>query len=256
MKKMLIFVLLLCLLPVSAHAREARYGDVKELLADWHENGVPAYVSGYWLKSEDNSKLVIGLVEGEEAELQKQSILGSMADPNSISFVYQTYSLNYLRAVQREIEAYMADNQVPFTGLGVNVFENHMEVTFHVDVQGEPVVQAAQGALTQRYGGAVRVIFSDLVLEPTVGRPDDDVFICAPKTQTDWMPVVFLCLGAVCVALLWLQAQRQRGKLLQMQGGMTVFAVADIENAIREAAPDCPPAVKVRVEESIRAISG
>ncbi len=256
MKKLLIFVLLLCLLPMGVNAREAQYADVKELLADWRENGVPGYVSGYWLQSEDNSKLVIGLVEGEEAELQKQSILGSMADPNSISFVYQTYSLNYLRAVQREIEAYMAENQVPFTCLGVNVFENHMEVTFHVDVQAEPAVQAAQAALTERYGNAVRVIYSDLVIEPTIGRPDDDVFIAAPKIQSQWMPMVFLCMGTLCMALLWLRAQRQRRLLLQMSNGVTVYRAADVENAIRETAPDCPPAVRKRVEESIRTISG
>ncbi len=253
MKKFLIVVLLLCLLPVGAHAREAQYTDVRELLADWHEAGVPAYVSGYWLQSEDNSKLVIGLVESEEAELQKQSILGSMADPASISFVYQTYPLSYLRAVQREIEAYMVENQVPFTGLGVNVYDNHMEITFHVDVQEEPLVQKAQAELTQRYGGAVQVIFSDLVLKP-VGRPDDDVFIAAPKIQTHWMPVVFLCMAGLCMALLWLRSERQRGRLLLLQGGMTVYAVADVENAIMETAPDCPPALKKRVEESIRAI--
>ena len=210
MKKLLIMlfsVLFVFSCAVVVSAEEAQYSNAGELYEAWAEN-LPDYICGVWSTDGGYSNLTFGIQDNEAGNAGKQKMLDLIENDSSITFVYQEYSRNYLLQIQREIDEYMKLD-LGLVSTGLYDTRNCIEL-------GNSDTQKMIKEITDKYGNAVSVTYTDARFELTLGEEKD------PMAQYSLFLPVFLVAVAV-LGMLFIVIQK-RGVLLQTGNGTTMVS--------------------------------
>ncbi len=238
--------------PVDA-AQEALYEDAGELYEAWMASGgVPDYISGVWSSDGGTDNLTFGIVLGQEA--QAQALPGLLQNPGSLTLVYQTYSWNQLRQLQREMEVYL-QQELGFVSVGVSVYDNQVVAEVHTDYLEDPQTQQLVEELQTRYGDMLEIAYVDAYPQLTISQE--------PQGWTRWLPRqtqsfgVLILLTCVAAALLVngyiLRKQQYRLWNLQGRGGQAggFYSRKALESVLRESYLECPASLDQRLQETI-----
>lgn len=248
----LIILLLACALPVSG-AEAGQFRSAGDLWEHWCQtDSIPDFITGIWSTDGTTENLTFGVVPGQEGETAKNWILSRITDDSTVTFVTQTYSRNYLWAIMEDVNTYF-DLGLGFMSAGPSEYDNVVYVELHTDYENNPDSLTAVAELTEKYGDAISVSFTDTVYVTTlesVTPPDPFLLMPAPKKAVSPLPVlVFLCLILGCVILM---TERKR-QLLLTGGGIAEISAASIEQQIRNTVPAVPGTLDDRIMESIAA---
>ena len=208
MKKLLIMlfsVLFVFSCAVVVSAEEAQYSNAGELYEAWAEN-LPDYICGVWSTDGGYSNLTFGIQDTEAGNAGKQKMLDLIENDSSITFVYQEYSRNYLLQIQREIDEYMKLD-LGLVSTGLYDTRNCIELGILEDRKNDADTQAMIKEITDKYGNAVSVTYTDAHFELTLGEEEN------PIAQHSLFLPVFL-VAVVVLGMLFIVIQN-RGVLLQ-----------------------------------------
>ena len=217
MKKLLIMlfsVLFVFSCAVVVSAEEAQYSNAGELYEAWAEN-LPDYICGVWSTDGGYSNLTFGIQDTEAGNAGKQKMLDLIENDSSITFVYQEYSRNYLLQIQREIDEYMKLD-LGLVSTGLYDTRNCIELGILEDRKNDADTQTMIKEITDKYGNAVSVTYTDARFELTLGEEEN------PIAQHSLFLPVFLVAVAV-LGMLFIVIQN-RGVLLQTGNGTTVVS--------------------------------
>ena len=217
MKKLLIMlfsVLFVFSCAVVVSAEEAQYSNAGELYEAWAEN-LPDYICGVWSTDGGYSNLTFGIQDNEAGNAGKQKMLDLIENDSSITFVYQEYSRNYLLQIQREIDEYMKLD-LGLVSTGLYDTRNCIELGILEDRKNDADTQKMIKEITDKYGNAVSVTYTDARFELTLGEEKD------PMAQYSLFLPVFLVAVAV-LGMLFIVIQK-RGVLLQTGNGTTMVS--------------------------------
>ena len=174
MKKYLIVlfsVLFIFSCTVAVSAEEAQYRDAGELYEAWAEN-LPDYICGVWSTDGGYSNLTFGIQNNEAGNTGKQRMLDLIENDSSITFVYQEYSRNYLLQIQREIDEYMKLD-LGLVSTGLYDTRNCIELGILENRKNDADTQTMIKEITDKYGNAVSVTYTDARFELTLGEEKD-----------------------------------------------------------------------------------
>ena len=217
MKKLLIMlfsVLFVFSCAVVVSAEEAQYSNAGELYEAWAEN-LPDYICGVWSTDGGYSNLTFGIQDTEAGNAGKQKMLDLIENDSSITFVYQEYSRNYLLQIQREIDEYMKLD-LGLVSTGLYDTRNCIELGILEDRKNDADTQTMIKEITDKYGNAVSVTYTDARFELTFGEEKD------PMAQYSLFLPVFLVVVAV-LGMLFIVIPK-RGVLLQTGNGTTMVS--------------------------------
>ena len=211
---MLFSVLFVFSCAVVVSAEEAQYSNAGELYEAWAEN-LPDYICGVWSTDGGYSNLTFGIQDNEAGNAGKQKMLDLIENDSSITFVYQEYSRNYLLQIQREIDEYMKLD-LGLVSTGLYDTRNCIELGILEDRKNDADTQTMIKEITDKYGNAVSVTYTDARFELTLGEEKD------PMAQYSLFLPVFLVAVAV-LGMLFIVIQK-RGVLLQTGNGTTMVS--------------------------------
>ena len=217
MKKLLIMlfsVLFVFSCAVVVSAEEAQYCNAGELYEAWAEN-LPDYICGVWSTDGGYSNLTFGIQDNEAGNAGKQKMLDLIENDSSITFVYQEYSRNYLLQIQREIDEYMKLD-LGLVSTGLYDTRNCIELGILEDRKNDADTQTMIKEITDKYGNAVSVTYTDARFELTFGEEKD------PMAHYSLFLPVFLVVVAV-LGMLFIVIPK-RGVLLQTGNGTTMVS--------------------------------
>lgn len=254
-----IFSLFLCLLlffvlPLTAGAREAdSFETAYNLYEYWIVNDcLPDYITGIWTEDGSLDVLTFGLVPGEEGEKAKAEILSLLRNDDSVIFVTQTYSRNYLLAIMEDVNLYF-EQDLGFKAAGPNEYENRVCIELDIAYEHNPESLAAIAELQKKYGDAVAFSFTDTVIQLTVLQASPLLFITPPVQKEYPSPLPLLLL---CPVLLWgLHLIRLRRRQLMTHTGITLYesmTTQAVEESIRECQPRVPDTLEQRIMDSLK----
>ena len=157
MKKLIIWVAILLLVPATVLAGEAPFATAGELWQHWQSQVTdyttdcpyPDGVSGAWSADGGMDNLMFGITRDKAGEQAKEEILSQISRKETASFVYQEYSYRELWEARLEIEGLMGqDNGIQ--GLGIYEMDNRI----HVDMlENHPKTQDTMEQLNKTYPG-------------------------------------------------------------------------------------------------------
>ena len=87
-------------------------------------------------------------------------MLEIVKDDSSITFVYQEYSRNYLLQIQKELDGYF-EKDLGLISTGLNEKNNCIVLGIFEERKDEADTQKMIGEITQKYGNAVSVEYTD-----------------------------------------------------------------------------------------------
>ena len=161
------------------------------------------------------SNLTFGIQDTEAGNAGKQKMLDLIENDSSITFVYQEYSRNYLLQIQREIDEYMKLD-LGLVSTGLYDTRNCIELGILEDRKNDADTQTMIKEITDKYGNAVSVTYTDARFELTFGEEKD------PMAQYSLFLPVFLVVVAV-LGMLFIVIPK-RGVLLQTGNGTTMVS--------------------------------
>lgn len=217
MKKLLIMlfsVLFVFSCAVVVSAEEAQFSNAGELYEAWAEN-LPDYICGVWSTDGGTTNLTFGIQNTAAGNAGKQKMLDLIENDSSIAFVYQEYSRNYLLQIQREIDEYMKLD-LGLVSTGLYDTRNCIELGILEDRKNDADTQTMIKEITDKYGNAVSVTYTDARFELTLGEEEN------PIAQHSLFLPVFLVAVAV-LGMLFIVIQK-RGVLLQTGNGTTMVS--------------------------------
>ena len=258
-------VLMLWVCAVTAFAEDGGiYENADQLYQAWcSQHGFPDYISGVWVTDGNREHLTFGLVKGEAGEVGRQEILDLVKDDSTVTFVYQTYSRNYLWRIKDAIvDAYFLKGLGLVTA-GVRERENRLYLEVHRDFAENADTLEMIRQVTEQYGDTVRFAFVDTYPQlvegisppaPTLTVPMPDL-IGSPKRAFPFALVVTFCvmmLSCFCLA----QTRRRRILLLASNGTTVVMdegpvSKKEVEMAVRRAERKPSPSLDDRIMQSI-----
>lgn len=263
-----ILLLLICILlmfnfSITASAEEnGIYENAGQLYEAWvSQDKVPDYISGVWSTDGGQDNLTFCLVEGEAGEKGQQEILDLVIDDSTVTFVYQTYSRNYLYQIQAAVVDAYFDKKLGLVTAGVREHENKVCFEVHIDYAENPDTLAMIQQVKDQYGDAVYFSYIDsypqLVTsaEPTVTTQ----FLVMPNPQKQVMPVglTFTFCAIAIVFLLFIEMRRRQVIAIMSDGtsasiGKHSISQKEIEADIRNADVEPSESLDYRVMQSIR----
>lgn len=249
MKKILL--LLLCILlmftfPITGSAEEnGIYENAGQLYEAWvSQEKVPDYISGVWSTDGGQDNLTLCLVEGETGEKGQQEILDLIIDDSTVTFVYQTYSRNYLYQIQDTVVDAYFDKKLGLVTAGVREQENKVCFEVHIDYAKNPDTLAMIRQVTDEYADAVYFSYIDSYPQLVTGTEPASIppFLVMAAPQKQVMPVGFIFVScAIAMAFLIYIEIHRRQTLALMTDGASVFfgkrssGKKETENDIRKA---------------------
>lgn len=152
-------ILLICSCSVIASAEEGKYDTAGDLYEAWYET-LPDYICGVWSTDGGASNLTFGIQNTELGNAGKTEMLELVKDDSSITFVYQEYSRNYLLQIQKELDGYF-EKDFGLISTGLNEKNNCIVLGIFEERKDEADTQKMIGEITQKYGNAVSVEYTD-----------------------------------------------------------------------------------------------
>lgn len=251
MKKMiasLLCVVVLLLIPMHTNAKSPdRFENGGELYQYWASvAGWPEYLTGAWSSDGGYENVTFGVTNDEVGRKGAAHILELVEDDATVTIVYQTYPLQYLYRVQGEIEPYLSD-ELGLIGVGVNAYANRVEVAVEQKRIDDADTVSAINTITEKYGAAVFVEFTDLQYLPVLGGADSSqnrlpgVAGGQTKAQATALYLMAAVIGLLLVALVFSEYKRRRVLVFLTNSGMCTAQAPKpsfraIEKAVQETA--------------------
>jgi len=232
----------------------AEFKDMNELFQYWENNkAYPDYVCGVWSADGTQSRLIVA-VNDENA---KDEILSLIENDSSVTFAYQKHSKNHLLSIIDEMNGRFSESEYAkktgFVCMGLNEYDNRVDISFKIGFEENTDTQELIAELTQRFGDAVYIDYTDEVIELTVDDfvlyPDDfgmNTVVYTPishdkseKTEINALEsnlTVCCVILAVSILMLLTALIFQRRRLLVLTDGTIKNAgynKKDIENIIK-----------------------
>ena len=265
MKRMLL--VLICILmmnnfPATVSAEEnGIYQNAGQLYEAWvSQDRVPDYISGVWSTDGGQVNLTFCLVSGEAGEKGQQEILDLVIDDSTVTFVFQTYSRNYLYQIQEVVVDSYFDKQLGLVTAGVREQENKVCFEVHIDYANNSDTIAMIQQVTDQYGDAVYFSYIDSYPEfvagtqPTTAPP----LLVMANPQKQLMPIglVFAFCAIAMAFLLFIEMRRRKVMAITSNGTSVVInkqstSKKEIEAVIRNAEIRPSESLDDRVMESI-----
>ena len=182
MKRIFLITLLLAILSFTGMSvcasNEGGYKNAGELYKAWMDEGhVPDCVTGIWSADGGSENLVIGILQNEAGEVEKNEILYLIEDDSSVQFVFQERSRNYLYAIMNDIDTYFCKD-LGLLAAGVSEYQNCVEIQIRDTRMEDPDTVAMVKELTEKYGDAVSFSYTDAIIVP-VGTETGSVTVNA-----------------------------------------------------------------------------
>lgn len=265
MKKLIaaaLCLLLALLCPLAAQAAQhGAYENAGELYEAWMEaGGVPDYISGVWSTDGSCENLTFGIVEGEAGE---EEILSLVRDDSTITIVYQTHSRNDLYRIQEAVEAWF-EMDLGLVSVGVNEYENRLEIGIHASFRENADTLALMESLTETYGDAVFFHYMDTYPVLTLGTettPTAPLVLARVQKQSWEIPMQLLLILFLCAAACMLAMQRQKRRLAALRAdGIAVageqpgLAWKELEDTLRQSIPVCPDELEARIAATLQSL--
>lgn len=260
---MLICILLMFNISITVSAEEnAIYESAGQLYEAWvSQNRIPDYISGVWSTDGGQDNLTFCLVKGEAGEKGRQEILDLIIDDSTVTFVYQTYSRNYLYQIQDAVVDAYFDKKLGLVTAGVRERENKVCFEVHSDYANNSDTLAMIQQVTNQYGDAVYFSYIDSYPQLVTGTEPASTppFLVMVNPQKHVMPVslTFAFCVIVMVFLLFIEVRR-RHVFARMTDGSSVsigkqsFSKKVIEDDIRKANIAPSESLDDRVMQSIK----
>jgi len=253
MKKMgviLAVVLLLCSVSVPVFAAE-EYANADALYQAWYGN-LPDYITGVWSTDGSQDNLTFGIRADADVKAVQKEILSLVRDDKSVSFAVQKYSYNELKAINDELLAYFPgpENDVDYglVSMGVYQMENMVQIGILEARKDDPLTAAFVKEITEKYGDAVRITYSENYAQPTV---EIAPAISEPSSHEAW----FILAAAVLLCFMGVLLYRKR-VVLQTAGGAAVtvsepLSAKDVERMIRDSGETVPDTLTQKIMQKI-----
>ncbi len=266
MKRMILLAmcfLMVCTFAVTVSADDGGiYETAGELYEAWvSQDCVPDYITGVWSTYGGTVDLTFGVVKGEDGEKGRQEILALVRNDATVTIVYQTYSRNYLYAIQEAVvDAYFGKNLGLVTA-GVNEYENKLCFDVHIGFAENPDTLAMIRQVTEQYGAAVSFRSVDgviqLVNETQPPSPTGPALVVTnPQNQPFSFGFALAFCGIALAGFFLMQIHRRRVMAVAADGTAVVaderpISEKEIEEAIRNAEAKPSEALDDRVMRSI-----
>ena len=221
---------------------ELSFSTAGDLFQHWANAGYPDYVTGVWSTDGSYYTLTIGVLENEAGEIGKQEILDLITDDTTVTFVYQTYSRNYLLRLQEELLPYFKQEELGMVSIGLSDTENHIEIGILEEKRNDEASLNFIAELRDTYGDAVSVIYTDSTIELTT----EEIGLSAPLSPTTSGSIAFPALwtiGLIGIPLLvfgmYFVLKKRFVPVLQTTAGNSVtktkkLSTRDVESLIKE----------------------
>lgn len=266
-----ILLLLLCILlmfsfSITVSAEEnGIYENAGQLYEAWvSQDKVPDYISGVWSTDGGQDNLTFCLVRGEAGEKGKKEILDLVIDDSTITFVYQTYSRNYLYQIQEAVVDEYFGKQLGLVTAGVNEYENKVCFEVHRDYANNSDTLAMIQEVTNQYGDAVYFSYIDYYPQCVTGTESATTppFLVMANPQKHVMPIglIFVFFPIAMAFLLYIEIRRRQVLALMTDGtsvsiGKQLSSKKEIENDIRKANIAPSESLDDRVMQSIMSLN-
>ena len=171
-----------------------------------------------------------------------------------MTFVYQEFSRNYLLGIQREIDGYFGRN-LGLASTGLDDINNCIVIGILKERKDDAETQNMIAEITEKYGHAVSVEYTDKILALTVGGNKPSYTQMAPYTQHSLvLPMVVMIV--LVSGFVFVIAIRKKMYLLQTNHGTSDSTILppsskDVVDMIKESNYDIPSDLKQKVMTAI-----
>lgn len=170
---LLLSVVLIFTCSITAFAENDKYSTAGDLYQDWYDN-LPDYICGVWSNDGGSNNLTFGIQNNEAGNAGKQEMLRLIKNENTVAFVYQTYSRNYLLGIQEELNVYFKKD-IGLISTALDEKNNCIELGIHHQEKDEPATKEMIVELKNKYGDAVSVEFVEEIV-PTSSADDRTLY--------------------------------------------------------------------------------
>lgn len=246
-------VLMICACATTVSAAEAQYSTAGALYEDWY-NSLPDYICGVWSTDGGTSNLTFGIQKNEAGNAGKQEILELVENDSSVTFVYQEFSRNYLLGIQKEIDEYF-EKDLGLISTGLDDINNCIVIGILKERTDNADTQNMIAEITEKYGHAVSVEYTDKILALTIGENKPSYTQMTPYTQQSLiLPMVMMIV--LLSGVVFVIAIRKKMYLLQTNHGTSDSTILppsskDVVDMIKESNYDIPADLKQKVMTAI-----
>jgi len=170
---LLLSVILIFTCSITAFAENDKYSTAGDLYQDWYDN-LPDYICGVWSNDGSSNNLTFGIQNNEAGNAGKQEMLRLIKNENTVAFVYQTYSRNYLLEIQEELNVYLKKD-IGLISTALDEKNNCIELGIHHQEKDKPATKETIVELKNKYGDAVSVEFVEEIV-PTSSADDRTLY--------------------------------------------------------------------------------
>lgn len=172
MKKIMVFMLTMMLISscsMIALAEDPKYSTAGELYQAWYED-LPDYICGVWSTDGSSDNLTFGIQNNEAGNVGKREMLELVENDETITFVYQTFSRNYLSQVQEELLPYF-EKDCGLVSTALDDQNNYIELGILEERRDDENTKEMIEDIVEEYGEAVHVAYTgEIVLTSTEGE--------------------------------------------------------------------------------------
>lgn len=250
---LILSVLSICTCAMTVSAAEAQYSTAGDLYEVWN-NDLPDHICGVWSTDGGTNDLTFGIQNNEAGNAGKQEILDLVENDASVTFVYQKFSRNYLLGIQKEIDEYF-EKDLGLISTGLDDINNCIVIGILKARKDDADTQNMIAEITEKYGDAVSVEYTDKIHALTVGENKPSYTQITPYTQPSLVwPMVMLIVLLTCIV--FVIAIRKRMFLLQTDHGTSVSTTLppsskDVVAMVKRSNYDIPSDLKQKVMTAI-----
>ncbi len=238
---------------------KATHSTAGDLFQQWESAGYPDYVTGVWSTDGGYYNLTIGVTNDEVGEAGKQEILNLIENDQSVTFVTQTYSRNYLLQIQEELLPYFKQEECGMVGNGLYDTENCIYIEIHTDKAGSEASLNFIAELQDKYGDAVSFHYTDGIPVDTleeIGLTTSLTPSSPGKTSVSPLLVTGLILIPLLVFGIYFALRKRFVPILQTNAGGTVthsdtLSVKEVEELVKDSSLTVSKEVDEKVMERI-----
>lgn len=255
MKKIVILLLLLVFFSVPANAAEEEiYSTAGDLYKAWCDD-LPDYICGVWSTDGGEDNLTFGVQDSAEGNMGKEEMLRLIKDDNSVSFVYQKYSRNYLLQVLNDVSSYL-DAKTGMISAGLNEKQNCIGLEIcgiHKDSQETKQVTED---LISKYQDAIYITYTNCTVLHIDGKQEEDhtckvVLLTQGKSSSSSLHFVTVTLCIVIAVLIFaaIYFKKNAVRIRTNTGEVitVIYTKKALEATIREHKPAFPDNLDTRI---------
>ena len=213
---LVISVVLVCGLAITAWAEKAQYDTAGDLYQAWCENR-PDYICGVWSTDGSEKNLTFGIRNDEAGNKGKEEMLAAVADDATMTFVYQTFSYNYLHQIQDELNVYL-EKDLGILSTALDEIHNYVAIGILEGREKNADTQRAVEEIAQKYGDAVAFEVSGEIFPAAI--------YISPSSKGVNPRQLFFWTGSITVALsifIFVTLQSQKQQFVQTNMGTAVW---------------------------------